>query len=423
MAEILPINLGPWSGIDNVHDPDAAVFQAAGENEKRRPAVLTATDVDIDNDGRFVRRGGVEAGTALSAGLSVFSGAGLLLVQDGGDIKTVDPADWSASILVTGLNPERRVVFHEHAAQVFWTNKEVCGRIVPQDGVAPYRVVSSVARNWGCTAPEITAEPLGGLRASSIQAGRYLITATFVDSSGIEHGAGKSQVAELATDQGLWITLPITDPAAVSVRIYISRPNNTGLFFATEAAPADFPFVLTDFEVSEEPLRTQFLVPPLPADVLFSYRGMLVLGVDEYLFPSYGVNAHLYEVSEVLETRPEPVLAGAGLDDGFWTVTANGAFWTTGTAPETWQTWRRNDLSFAAGSLVLDGGLIPKLETNKEVALFVSEHGLVAGLPGGVLVQLQQDRVHLDVTAARASIAYREVDKNLRQLVFNLVTE
>lgn len=412
MAEILPINLGPWSGIDNVHDTDAAVFQAAGENEKRRPAVLTATDVDIDNDGQFARRGGVEAGTVLAAGSSVFSSAGLLLVQDGSEIKQVNPADWSTSTLVTGLNPAQRVVFHEHAAQVFWSNKEVCGRI--ESG--------GVARNWGCSVPEIVVST-DVTPAPAIDSGYYLVVATFVDASGVEHGAGKAEVITLVSGQAFRVDVPVIDPAAVSVRIYATKPNNTGLFFVGETAPADLPLVIIDVAVSEEPLRTQFLVPPLPTDVLFSYRGMLVLGVDEYLFPSYGVNAHLYEVGEVLEARPEPILAGAGLDDGFWAVTANGAFWTTGTAPETWQTWRRNDLNFAAGSLVLDGSLIPKLETNKEIALFVSEHGLVAGLPGGVLVQLQQDRLHLDVTAARASIAYREVDKNLRQFVFNLVTE
>ena len=71
MPELVPISLGPWSGIDNVHDTDADTFQIAGENEAHRPALVTASDVDLTDDGWVQRRGGVVEGTALVAGLSL----------------------------------------------------------------------------------------------------------------------------------------------------------------------------------------------------------------------------------------------------------------------------------------------------------------------------------------------------------------
>ena len=46
-----PVSLGPWSGIDNVHSPDARTFQPPGDQERRLAALVSAMDVDLDDDG------------------------------------------------------------------------------------------------------------------------------------------------------------------------------------------------------------------------------------------------------------------------------------------------------------------------------------------------------------------------------------
>lgn len=401
-----PISIGPWMGIDNVHLSDAGVFQPRGELEKRLPALVSAENVDLDNDGWPQRRIGFTRHVALDSGLELFVGAGLVLVQDGGTIKQFNPADRSTVDLVTGLAADERVIFHLHAGQVFWTNGEVTGRILT-DGTA---------LNWGCAVPSIQlANAIGTLRA-----GRYLVAATFVDVAGVEHGAGEAEVIVLADGQAISVDIPSLDSAAISVRLYASKPNNTELFFVGDVAVGALPAVIDDVEVSEEPLRTQFLAPPLAGDGLFSYRGVLVLFAETFLFPSYGVNTHLFEIADVIEARPTQVLAGAGLADGFWTLCEDGAYWTTGDVPENWQTWQRDERTYAAGALVLSGSLLPALQTPMDVALFVSEHGLVAGLPGGALMPLQQDRLRLDVAGKRASIVYSEQGQDLRQVLFTL---
>jgi hypothetical protein len=107
------------------------------------------------------------------------------------------------------------------------------------------------------------------------------------------------------------------------------------------------------------------------------------------------------------------------LDTGFWTLTANGAFWTEGKTPESWETWQRSSLKFSAGALVISGEKIPKLQTSKNIALFVSNRGLVAGLTDGTMVQLTPDQTTLDVAGKSSSIVYR-ISGDLRQILFTL---
>lgn len=405
-----PIFLGPWSGIDNVHEADARTFQPPGELEKRVPTLVQASNVDFNDDGWPSTRGALVQKVALTDGLAVFSGAGLLLAQDEGTIKLVDPSDWSTTDLVTGLATDQRVEFHTHAGQVFWTNGTVTGRILA-DGTA---------LNWGCSVPTCTLAAVAG----ALRAGRYLVACTFVDAAGVEHGAGKASVIELAVPTAIQVTIPSFDSSAVSVRVYATRTNGTELFLIGESLVGSFPVTIADVEISERPLRTQFLTPPVAGDGLFSYRGSLVLFADNFLFPSYGLNTHLYEITEVQEARPTTVLAGAGLDTGFWTVCEGGAFWTVGDTPENWQTWQRDSRVYAAGSLVLSGSLLPKLRTSDDVVLFVSSRGLVAGLSSGTLVPLHEDQLSIDVLGKQASIVYRKLDNGLlpamRQVLFSL---
>ena len=407
MAELDLISLGPWSGIDNVHDADAGVFQIAGENEARRPALVTALDVDLNDDGWPQRRGGVVEGTALTAGLSVFSGAGLLLAQDGGTIQLVDPDDWSTQPLVTDLTADALIHFHTHAGQVWWTNGITTGRILA-DGTA---------LNWGCA---VAPAPALGTTTGTLRADRYMVAATFVDAAGVEHGASEVSVVTLNGTQAITVNLSSVDSLAVAVKLYATKPNHDGLFFVKAVAPGALPTTITDVEVSEEPLRTQHLSPPLPADGLFSYNGQLVLFAENFLFPSYGVNAHLFEIADILEGRPTTVIAGAGLDDGFWTLCADSAYWTTGgPAPEDWVTRQRDTRLYAAGSLVLPGRFIPQLGVASNVAVFVSEDGLTFGLPDGTILAPQQGQIHIDVVGKRASIVFKKQD-NLRQILFTL---
>lgn len=207
------------------------------------------------------------------------------------------------------------------------------------------------------------------------------------------------------------------------MRIFCTRPNGHTLFFtkavakASVAAPATT--TITDVEVSEEPLRFQFMSPPIPGSGVFSYRSFLFTFSGKYLYPSYGVAHHLYDISRTVSARPSNIVAGAGLESGFWTVCTEGAFWTTGAEPGNWQTVQKDARAYAAGSLALSGTKLPALKTSAEVALFVSENGLMAGTSDGSLIPLTDDKHRQTVSDLYASIVYHE-DTNFNQILFNL---
>jgi hypothetical protein len=340
--------------------------------------------------------------------MNVFSAFGLLLAQDGGSILLVDPDTKTSSVLVSGLDSDRRVSFHAHADQIYWTNGVTNGRITS----------AGVALNWGCA---VAPTPTLGTTSGALRAGNYLVAATFVDASGIEHAAGKSAPITLDGTQAITVDLSSVDVNAASIKLYATNTDQSDLFFVKSVSPDTLPAVITAVEQSEEPLRTQFLSPPLPADCLFDWRGQMLLAIGNALVPSMGVAAHLYELGLTVQTYPSDILAGAGVDDGFWVICTRGIFWTTARDgdPRNWTLVQRDNRLYAAGALVLDATMLPALQTSGAIAVFVSEHGPVVGMPGGLLRPLTHGRFHLDVEGKRATFAVRQFT-SVPQILFTL---
>lgn len=395
--------LGPWpEGKDDFHRGTHVVFQPA---EERRARLTEASNVALDDEGWPRLRAGKTQQVVLGSGTDGVSFRDWLIVQDGTQLLRIDPSDWSSTVLEAAAGTDR-IEFCEHGNQLFWLSVSNRGRILA-DG-------SSV--NWGCAVAPV---PTLGTTAGSLRAGVYLVACIFVDAQGVEHAAPKAAAITLSTPAAITVGLSAIDSAAVSVKIFASEPNGSDLFYVSTVAVGSMPATITAVAVSEEPLRTQFLSPPLLADGLFSYQGLLMLFMDEYIFPSFGANQHLFEVTEYVESRPTSILAGVGLDEGFWTVCERGAFWTTGDVPENWKTRRRDNRRYAKGGLRISGSLLPALRITDPVALFVSQHGVVVGTPTGELIPLHQDQLKLTVTDKRASITYGELD-DLRQVLFTL---
>lgn len=404
----MQISLGPWpEGVDGIRDVYSDGFQPG---EERRAKLAAGVNVDLDDDGWPQLRAGTTEQVVATAGLSGFEALGLLLFQDQGIIKrvtSVGPPFVTANV-VTGLNASARVEFCEHAGAIWWTNGLENGQIS----------AAGTATNWGLTVPSI---PTLGTTTGTVPAGRYLVSALCEDANGVEHGASKSAVVTLSSAGAITADLSVTDANTSLCRFFATKPNGDQLFYVGEAAPGALPITISNVGVSDEPLRTQFMSPPIPGDGLFSYNGSIITFKDNYLYPSWGAAVHLFGITAVVETRPTNVLAGAGLDNGFWTVCERGAFWTTGAMPADWVTRQRDDREYAQGVLVLNGGLVPRLKTFERVALFISEDGLMAGMPDGTLLPLTDSVQRLDISGLRASIVYHEHD-DFDQILFNLTS-
>ncbi len=371
-------------------------------------SLLKAVNVNIDNDGWPKRRSGTTQVLAGTDGLSGFANKDYYLYQDNGTLYSVNTSTWATTSLVTGLSTSARMRYLDYAGQIWFTNGEVTGRLNS----------SGEYKNWGCaTAPSPTLSAVG---SGSLRSGRYMVACTFEDADGIEHSADKATIITITDNQDIQVSLSSVDANAAYVKIYVTEANGADLYFSKKVAVAGLPTTITNADYSEEPLRTQFLSPPIAGDGLFSYNGMIIIFAEQYLFPSLGANHHLYEITETVEARPRNVLAGAGLRTGFWTVCERGAYWTTGDTPSEWQTREKDSRQYAKGSLILPGYLIPGGDLGSDnVVLFVSEDGLIAGLSDGNLKPLMKDRIKLSVADKEASIIYVE-SNDLRQILFSL---
>jgi len=158
---------------------------------------------------------------------------------------------------------------------------------------------------------------------------------------------------------------------------------------------------------------------PIPADGIFSYMGYLFLYVDNVLYRNNGLSPHLFYPRQYVRVYPEPILGGVGLEGGFWVVTAWGTWFVSGDRPENWRDIKKDTRKYAKGGIAVSGRLFPSLQVDALIALFVSEDGLMAGLPDGRMVALTQDRLPLDVTDKRADIVVRETG-GFRQVLFSL---
>jgi len=411
-----PIQLGPWpKGVDNIHPAKDSVFQNPGRNEP--PARLKeAVNVDLSAAGWPSTTLGELEVCSLTSVLSAEFHDGFVYVQDAIDeTKSVEfkvnPTSGVKTEVISDLDPGAPITFHAHAGQLLWSNGLVKGRID-----ANHNVLS-----WGCAvAPTPTLSAVAG---TALTAGRYLCTTQFVDSSGIEHGAPKAAAITLDGTKALRVALSAIDSSAVSVNIYLSVPNGTEMFYHSSVLVASLPATITTQAPTRDVVRTMGLAPPIPTTVLGSFRGYMLLGVENFVFPSLGPNVHLYEIGSQTLGFPAPVITVLGLQTGFWVLTASAAYWVTGgDSPETWTTPDSATMAFAQGGSVITGNYVTGLQLpQQQVAAFLSEFGPAFGTDDGIIIIPTRESYRVDVEGKRVKIVPRALIKagqTINQLVY-----
>ena len=396
-------------GMDSLHAEDDPRFApVAGTNGYSPPRrCISAVNADLDDLGRPRWRSGTTQRVAATSGLGVFCGLGMAFFQDEGTIKRITDFDtWTTESTVTGLNSSAVIIFHVHNNRILWDNGIETGQIDS----------SGTASSWGlATAPT----PTLGTDTGTLAAGTYLVSSTFEDAAGVEHAAGPSAEITLSSIAAITFDLSSVDANAVNVKIYASKPNGEDLCWCKTVAVGSLPTTITDASVDDTLIPHQHISPPIPGDGIFSYGGLVIMFEGRYLRPSYGEAIHLFEIDQTEEDRPSDILAGGGLKDGFWTICEDGAFWTVGGLPEEWDTKRKDSRKYAKGAMVLPGSLLPALKTTENVALFVSEDGLMVGMPDGSLIPWTDDKHRLDVEDKTASIVFFR-NTNFNQILFTL---
>jgi len=389
--------LGPWKlGQDNVHDRYDGVFRTSRGQQAR---LAEAINVDMDDDGWPQKRDGTADVLTVTSPRALVSCAGLLLLQNGGGIYRVTPGASpgdaaSAEALVTGLDTDAVVQFHEFGGKCYWTNGIESGLILP-DGTAT---------NWGLAVPP---SPTLGAGAGTLPSAKYRVACTLADARGVESGA--PQAAEITTSGGITVDLSSVDANAQYVDIYAARGNMPKLYWAKRVAVGSLPTTVDDVRVSDRTLRNEFLRGPIPGNCLFSYIGYMMIGRDNFVFRSRGQVPHLFHPKSEIMTFADDVRAGAGLRDGFYVATTGGLHWISGSEPAKWGKVIKDHNNYARCVLKLPGEFVDFADTDDEVALFGGDKGLVLAASGGRVSYITDNRLDVSDGKVSGSIVYREV--------------
>ena len=347
----------------------------------------------------------METVVALTGGLGGFSALGLLLVQEGGTISKV--VNGVKTAIIAGLSASLPVTFHEWDGQIWWTNSVHCGRISS----------AGVASNWGMGVPPT---PTLGTTVGDLPAGRYQVTATYVDAAGIESGAPQAAVVSVDGTEDITATFTVADPFATHVRYYITTPNGDVLYFTKKVAVESVSTTITNAAYSTEPLRTQFMRGPVPGGGVASYKDTLLTWSGEYLYLSSGWSPHVFHTKSELFKVTGNIRGVVGLETGIFVATDAGMWWIAGETLATMQKFQLDNEVYAYNGIDKPGYLIPKLQTPDRVALFVNSGGLVVGLPSGQLLSATRFNYNVGtIGSKRASFAVTDRD-GLKQVLFSL---
>ncbi len=404
------LEIGPWSGINNAIAPDRQVFQPSKDGSSR-PSLVSASNVDLTDDGWPRSRPSLALDTALSNGLGGWEVGGRLFFQDG--VTLYERAATDAA-LITGLS--YRAALAEHWGKVYVT-----------DGAKHWEIDGTSVRSWGLPIPTLAGLTQG---AGSLYApGKYLVRAAFVDANSNEGGVSPTYEIELsgtagtaakpAQEGGIALSVQGATADVVQVNLYVSEANQKTTSFAG-VVPIDSAndVLITGIESIGDPPRTEFMQGPITnADGLCSFRAFMLMWRENYIFRSEAAQPHLFHRLSVMQF-PDAVVGAEGVAGGLWVATARGLWWVTGESPEQWVPVRKTTTPVLAGSMLISGAHIPRLQTDGLVALFATETGLVAGMPDGITMNMTEN-VYRFPSGSRASFSYVERD-GLHQILIGI---
>lgn len=383
--------------MDNWHDPTHDVFQVQRVPGGLAPPkrVTSVINQDIDSDGYLSTRPGAAVVLPLSNPVGLWSLVGRLFFQDG-DTLYEFISDAVQTPVVDGL--VRRIVMIEHA-----------GSLWGSDGTKNFVINGDTVSTWGLAVPTITV----GVTDGALPIGRYLVQGSWSDALGNEGGVSDLSAVTLTSVKA--ITVTATPPAnATHLNVYCSAAEQDSTSFVAKVPIASLPYSITALVSEADPPVTEQMTGPWSGiEGLVSFRAFLFFWRGSIMVHSEAQEPHLFHGDSIWPFTSE-IRAAEALTDGLWIATAQGLWWVSGEDPASIVPAQKTFSPCYKGSTCVQGQRLPALKEDDAIALFVTANGLVAGLPGGKIVNLTSGTYQFG-TPDRVSICCSERNK-LRQL-------
>lgn len=353
----------------------------------------SAFNVDIDDELSLLRRKGFSAPLVAGAMHSLWSDGEKCFVVLGTQLVQI-LHDFTTRVVRSGLTPGLTMAYESLAGRVYFSNGSENGAIA-----------GGVARSWGLSVPPMSgAIPTGG----ALLPGKYQFAVVYVRSDGQQSGAGRAQVVDLPSGGGFraMLTIP-ADPDVTEKRLYVSKPDGEILysygFYAASANEA-----LVDSPVSWNlRLDTQHLSPPPAGEHLAYYNGRMYVARGNTLYPSEPYALELFDPRRAMPFTGALRMV-APVTDGIFVATDHETIFLAGKEPESFDYQVKADYGVIPGTLAY--GSADQLgdgERDSRVAFWASTRGMCAGLDGGTLRNLTQNRFAYPTTSRGAGVVRR----------------
>lgn len=365
-----------------------------------------AVNVDLDDRGRPKRRPGSTRVVTIAGGahsLYAPETGDPILFTEGSTLKRLAPDLATSSALATVTAGARRA-YAEHAGRVYSVN-----------GFEPLVIENGAARRWGIAPPAgVTAQVTGG----QLPAGRYLYTATYLAADGRESGALPAEAIDIAGG-GITVTIPDSDDPQVAAKcLYVSTANGEALYEAGVTAGASVTFSDTTARLQRPITTLRCAPPPASATEIAIYRGTAFVAAGPVVFPSEPFSLEHFR-AERCWPLPDRVTLLAPTDDGIYVGTERETLWFGGATVEDMAVVRRHGVGAVRGSLAMvPAGDLKVAQGEAPVPVWLSAAGLVAGLPGGTLVNLSR-QWSFEAPPAGASVFFQGANGSRLITTFN----
>ena len=364
--------LKQFTGLKNIVPPDRFVLGDLQE----------AVNVDIDNTGKVLRRGGyapIPGNTDSSH--SLFMQTGMALYRSGTELRRLYPqgnCDVVRNDMTVGLRT--------------WYVM-VNGKIYYSDGASTGVIDGGVNRSWGLAVPTT----LGSLTTTTgnLKKGRYTICQTYVRSDGQESAPSEHFQINTGDDAGINISyVKSADPDVFSINIYMTAKNGVVFFLVTQLGNADGIFTYqgdtTEFYQDMSDI-IQDSGPPIPCNLIEHWKGRIYAARFGLLFYSQPFSYELFNYSSDYLPFPKDITLLAATVNGLFVGTTENIYYLQETGDvlsltlltdygAVYGTQVKADISFIGDGSMSGVGVV-----------FLSSKGVCVGYDGGQLKNLTHD--------------------------------
>lgn len=229
----------------------------------RVAALRDAVNVDVHNQGAVRRRPGIQQLVADQGAHSIFSTDAMVIWATTTTLK-VSKANLEAQAVLTTPKLSKPISYVMVNGDVYFSNELVNGIIRADGSYEPWGIV-----------PPVTAPTLSGRPGSN----KYQVTCTFIANTGEESGAPVGATISTGDTPSIQLSeIPqSSDTRVVATRIYITNIDGVEFQSVIDIPKGITSWVLAGFFARGETLKTQFMEPPPPGQLLELHNGVIYI--------------------------------------------------------------------------------------------------------------------------------------------------